>query len=214
MAVPSQPKIYHIVPINRLSSIIAENCLWCDTEVRQRNLPGTAIGMNNIKERRLRKTLASHPHLHVGDCVPFYFCPRSIMLYLIAQGNHPELTYHGGQEPVIHLEADLHAAVTWANGNNRCWAFTLSNAGSEYFEDRSDLKQLHQINWDAVYSRDWREPSVKEGKQAEFLMEQSFPWQLIERVGVFSQMIYREIVNALPLDGHRPNVELRREWYY
>lgn len=214
MAVPLQPKIYHIVPIDRLPSIIADGCLWCDAEVRQRNLPGTAIGMDNIKERRLRKTLASHPHLHVGDCVPFYFCFRSIMLYLIAKGNHPELQYHGGQEPIIHLEADLHAAVAWANENNHSWAFTLSNAGSCYFEDRSDLKQLYEINWQAVQAKDWRDQSVKEGKQAEFLIEKMFPWQFIERIGVFSQKLYQKVVNILPRNGYRPSVELRQDWYY
>ena len=64
--------------------------------------------MNQIKERRLKElTLSSHPGLHVGDCVPFYFCPRSIMLYLIYRANHPELAYRGGQKPIVHLEADL-----------------------------------------------------------------------------------------------------------
>ena len=91
--------------------------------------------MTGIKQRRLTElTLSSHPGLHVGDCVPFYFCPRSVMLYLIYQGNHPELTYRGGQGPIIHLEADLHATVAWAVGAGRRWAFTLSNAGSYFFQ--------------------------------------------------------------------------------
>ena len=172
--------------------------------------------MSKIKERRLHElTLACHSHLHVGDCVPFYFCPRSVMLYLIAQGNHSDLIYDGGQEPIIHLEADLHAAVAWAEENNRCWAFTLSNAGSRFFEDRSNLKQLHEINWDAVCAKYWREPAIKEGKQAEFLIECSFPWQLIERIGVYSQKMYQQTVNAIPPKyGKRPRIEIRREWYY
>ena len=88
--------------------------------------------------------------LSVGHCVPFYFCPRSIMLYLIYQGNHPDLTYRGGQEPIIHLEADLRGTVAWADAAQKRWAFTLSNAGSYYFEDRCDLGQLDEINWGAV----------------------------------------------------------------
>lgn len=137
------------------------------------------------------------------------------MLYLIAQGNHSDLIYDGGQEPIIHLEADLHAAVAWAEENNRCWAFTLSNAGSRFFEDRSNLKQLHEINWDAVCAKYWREPAIKEGKQAEFLIECSFPWQLIERIGVYSQKMYQQTVNAIPPKyGKRPRIEIRREWYY
>jgi len=109
MPVPYKPKIYHIVHVDRLPSIIADGWLWSDADIVRRSLPGTTIGMNGIKQRRLNElTLTSHPGLHVGDCVPFYFCPRSIMLYLIHQANHPELAYRGGQDPIVHLEADLH----------------------------------------------------------------------------------------------------------
>lgn len=133
--VPVQPKIYHIVHLDRLQSIITDGYLWCEAEVLRRTPPGTTIGMNSIKQRRLKElTLISYPQLHVGDCVPFYFCPRSIMLYLIAQRNHPELAYRGGQEPIIHLQADLHASVTWAQKNQRKWSFTLSNAGSYFLK--------------------------------------------------------------------------------
>ena len=55
------------------------------------------------------------------------------MLYLIYRRNE-ELTYKGGQEPIVHLEADLHATIAWAQQNARRWAFTLSNAGAYYFE--------------------------------------------------------------------------------
>src|SRR6185437_9664847 len=145
-------------------SIVAEGRLLCDAEVVRRNPTGTTIGMTGIKQRRLNElTLSSHPQLHVGDCVPFYLCPRSVMLYLIYQGNHPELTYRGGQGPIIHLEADLQATVAWADGEGQRWAFTLSNAGSYFFEDRSDLANLEEIDWNAVQARDWR--TCKDGKQ-------------------------------------------------
>lgn len=213
MTVPAHPKLYHIVHVDRLSSIVADGCLWCDAEIMRRAPNGTTIGMNGIKQRRLNElTLTSYPGLYVGQCVPFYFCPRSIMLYLIHQANHVELSYRGGQGPIIHLECDLHAAVAWAGKNNRRWAFTLSNAGSYFFEDRCDLSQLNEIDWDAVQARNW--VSCKEGKQAEFLLEHSFPWDLVERIGVRSAAIHQQVVNALPAGGHCPRIELRPEWYY
>jgi hypothetical protein len=169
--------------------------------------------MSRIKQRRSNALkLASHPDLFVGDCVPFYFCPRSVMLYLIDRGNHPELTYRGGQEPILHLEADLHAVVRWAQQQGLRWVFTLSNAGAYYFEDRCDLGQLGEINWTAVEARDWR--ALKEGKQAEFLLERAFPWHLVERIGVKSMQTYRLAMSALPSPGHRPPVEARPDWYY
>ncbi len=213
MPPPRHPKIYHIVHVDRLPSIVADGHLWCDAEVVRRAPPGTTIGMNNIKQRRLTElTLSSHPDLHVGDCVPFYFCARSVMLYLTYQGNHPDLVYRGGQDPIVHLEADLHAVVDWAEQEGRRWAFTLSNAGSYFFEDRSDLSQLNEIDWDAVEARQWR--NLKEGKQAEFLLEHSFPYQLVERIGVRSRTQYQQVVNTLPVGGHQPNVEICTDWYY
>ena len=213
MAMPAQFKVYHIVHVDRLASIVADGCLWCDAEIDRRAPPGTTNGMSAIKQRRLEElTLSSHPDLHVGDCVPFYFCPRSVMLYLIYQGNHPDLVYRGGQGPIIHLEADLQAVVAWANQHGQRWAFTLSNAGSRFFEDRCDIAQLNEIDWDAVQATNWRQ--CKEGKQAEFLLERSFPWQLVERIGVHSRAIYQQVAQALPANGHRPPVEILAGWYY
>lgn len=55
-----------------------------DALVRENHLEGTTIGMETIKDRRLHKCqLRSHPGLFVGQCVPFYFCPRPVMLYMI-----------------------------------------------------------------------------------------------------------------------------------
>lgn len=184
----------------------------------QRQEIGTTIGMGNIKARRLNElSLSCHPDLLVGYCTPFYFCSRSVMLYLIYRRNE-ELAYKGGQEPIIHLEADLNATIAWAQQNDRRWAFTLSNAGAYYFEDRSDIARLGDINWDAVQARKWSgigvSRSVKEGKQAEFLIERAFPWHLVERIGVFSQAYVQQVSNAMLGAGHRPMIEIRRDWYY
>jgi len=218
MPPPARPKIYHIVHADRLESISSDGCLWCDSVIVKRMPPGTTIGMNEIKRRRLNLPITCHPNLHVGECVPFYFCPRSIMLYLIHCANHEELAYRGGQAPIVHLEADLLNTVEWANQNDRRWAFTLSNAGAYYFESRRDLAQLTDVDWNAVTTDRWAgngvSRSVKEGKQAEFLLEHSFPWKLVERIGVISQATAQQVANILRQADYRPPVEIRRAWYY
>jgi len=100
--IPANPKIFHIVHVDRLASIVSQGCLFSDAAVQGTPLPGTTIGMSTIKARRLAKTLNSYPYLHVGECVPFYFCPRSVMLYMLHMKNHPEITYRGGQTPILH----------------------------------------------------------------------------------------------------------------
>lgn len=219
MTVPARPKIYHIVHVDRLPSIIQSDGLWCDAEMVKHSGLGTTIGMSTIKSRRLNElTLDSHPGLYVGACVPFYFCPRSIMLYLIYQANHIELLYRGGQGPIVHLEFDLHAAVQWAEANNRRWAFTLSNAGAYYFEDRCNLANLHEIDWDAVVANKWSghglPHSGSQGKQAEFLVEANFPWGLVERVGVMNNTTYNRVAHALAASNHKPKLEVKTAWYY
>jgi hypothetical protein len=216
---PENPKIYHIVHVDRLLPIVAEGGLLSDAEMANRPGGGTVIGMSDIKRRRLTElTLASHPGLYVGECVPFYFCPRSVMLYLLWQANHPSLTYRGGEGPIIHLEADLRATVACAESEACRWAFTLSNAGARYFEDRADLARLTEIDWDAVAATKWSgqgvSSSVKDGKQAEFLVERRFPWELIERIGVRSREMAQRVADALGGLAHRPSTEIRRDWYY
>jgi len=214
MPVPENPKIYHIVHVDKLTAITADGFLYSDAEMAQRPANGTVIGMNNIKARRMNElTLASHPDLYVGQCVPFYFCPRSVMLFLIHRRN-AELAYQGGQAPIVHLVADLHAVVAWVQANDKRWAFSLSNAGSYYFEDRCDLARLHEINWSAVQTGQWAGSPTKEEKQAEFLIERRFPWHLIEEIAVYNQATGQQATQAIAGAAHRPHVERRPAWYY
>jgi hypothetical protein len=214
MPPPTNPKIYHIVHLDKLASIVADGCLWSDALLAQRLVAGTDIGMNNIKARRRNELrLASHPELYVGQCVPFYFCPRSVMLYLIHRRN-AVLAYQGGQGSIIHLVADLNASVAWAQANAKRWAFSLSNAGSYYFEDRCDLARLNEINWTSVQTHQWSGSPTKEQKQAEFLIEQQFPWHLVEEIAVVDQSTGQQAVQAIAGAAHRPVVKIRPAWYY
>ena len=136
------------------------------------------------------------------------------MLYVIYCKNHPELGYRGGQEPIVHLEADLHKVIQWAGANGQGWAVSLSNAGAIYTQFRTGLDCLEDIKWDAVAARDFRPADVKEAKQAEFLVQQSFPWHLVERIGVHSQGMVPRVSNAMRGAAHRARIEITKEWYY
>lgn len=209
---PTNPKIYHIVHIDKLQSIINSSELLSDSEVIRLGLGGTTIGMSAIKQRRLTElTLATHQNLYVGECVPFYFCPRSVMLYMMHIKN-VELDYKGGQDDIIHLEADLMNSITWANRNNKRWAFTSSNAGSRYFNDYNHLSDLSKLDWNVISSNQWS--NARDKKQAEFLCEYSFDWNLIERIGVKNSQIYSQVQSILNTTTHQPNIEIKSDWYY
>ena len=214
MPVPDSPKIYHILHWDKLSSIVSDDCLLSGTIMAGRPVIGTTIGMPSMKDDRKLLPVHCHSGTHVADYVPFYFCPRSVMLYVIAKGNHPNLLYRGGQGPIVHLESDLYSVMDWADANEHRWAFSLSNATARYTQFRDRREQLGEINWTAVAANDWRPSEIKEAKQAEFLAYNFFPWHLVSRIGVLSQQIGYQVVRAIRLASHKPRVEVIQPWYY
>jgi hypothetical protein len=84
MTIPVEERlIFHITHIDNLPAILADGCLWSDYEVRMTSNNRTVIGFDTIKKRRLEELPVScHPGTFVGHYVPFYFCPRSPMLYV------------------------------------------------------------------------------------------------------------------------------------
>jgi hypothetical protein len=215
MSVPDRPRLYHITHVDNLAEIVADHALWSDAVMAARGGPAAAIGMSTIKRRRLEELrVKCFPDQYVGEYVPFYFCPRSIMLFLIHRANHPELSYRGGQGPIVHLEADLAATVAWADEHKKRWAFTLSNAGARYTEFRNDLNDLDEVDWGAVANNDFRSAEVKEGKQAEFLVDEACPWSLIRRIGVLSRSIRGRVEAELSGAEHQPPVVVRPGWYF
>jgi len=215
MGIIEGKKIYHIIHQNRLASVIQDGGLFCDSEmITSHSSSDTVIGNQEIKDNRLERPVSCHEGLYVGNCVPFYFCPRSVMLYVIYRGNHFNLAYKGGQGPIVHLELDLEATVNYAEQERKKWAFTDGNAATMYAEFYKNLDELEQVNWEAVNAIDWRPTNIKEKKQAEFLIERFCPWDLVERIGVQNEKTYQYVASLLATRPNSPRVEIKKDWYY
>lgn len=214
MPVPANAKIYHIIHVDRLASIIASNGLHCDSFMQGNAHPGTTIGMPGLKQTRLHQPVDVYPGTFVGDYVPFYFCSRSVMLYVIYMRNHPALLYTGGQGPIVHLEADLMSVIDWAEEHGVDWAVSLGNATANYAEFRNQRADFEQIRWDLIHQRDFRDPLVKEAKQSELLINGFFPWTLFERIGTVSDAIAQQAAQIVQNSNHRPIVQRMPTWYY
>ena len=212
---PKNPKIYHITHISNLDTILGDKVLWSDAKRLELGLDCEIVGMSEIKRRRLEELdVKCHSGTMVGEYVPFYFCPCSIMLYILHMGNHPGIDYREGQGPIIHLQADLKAAVKWATDNRIRWAFSDINAATYVAQFYDDLSQLNNvINWSAVEATDWRDAAIQEYKQAEFLTYESFPLGLVEKIGACNRRIRDQVIKKL---GNRasPEVSIERNWYY
>lgn len=212
--IPLDPKIYHITHVGNLPSILTAGVIWSDAERILRGLSCALVGMSSIKQRRLTLPVDCYQGTMVGQYVPFYFCPRSIMLFILHKANHPDIDYREGQRPILHLQVDLRAAIRWAENASVLWAFSDRNAGTRFACFYNQWVDLDKVNWSAVRSTDFRDMEIKEGKQAEFLIYGSFPWHLVEKIGVLDQGVVAQVDGILAGVDHRPLVRVERGWYY
>ena len=217
MAKANETYIYHITHVDNLASIIQNERLWSDRRLVDAPGERVVIGLNNIKRRRLEELpVDCHPETMVGDYVPFYFCPRSPMLYMIYRRN-PELAFRDGQSRVIHLVSTVTRAIETAQ--ERPWAFSDDNAGAFYTQFCNDLNQLPDfVNWDAVRTTRWSgrgiDPAIKSKKMAEFLVYDRFEWTGFGGIGVINDTVATEVQQILENADHKPEVGVMRNWYY
>ena len=93
-------------------------------------------------------------------------------------------------------------------------AFAKRELGFDYLVDISSVDNLGKIDWGAVAATDFREPQIKEGKQAEFLLSEWFPWQLVERVGVYNNSTCVQVQGILLEQAQSTPVQTLPEWYF
>jgi len=106
--VPKHLSVFHILHVRNLKLVVESGYLFSDIRLRRSGTEYVNVGYRHIKQKRLSTRIPRSEGLVVGSCVPFYFCPRSPMLYVIGCGNNRDLAYQDGQEPIVHLRFTPH----------------------------------------------------------------------------------------------------------
>lgn len=146
--VPNDPKIFHINHADSLSGILLEGGLWCDAQRIERGLSSTNIGYQHIKKRRLTRQVEVAAGGYLGEYVPFNFCPRSVMLYVVSRGHDD---YQGGQDEIVHLVS----RVSVATQLEKPWTFTDRHAELAHALFYDDLTQLDEVAWEVMGLKQW-----------------------------------------------------------
>lgn len=208
-ATPPDPLIFHITHVDNLASIVQAGRLWSDRQREQQRLASTNIGYGHIKARRMQRDVPVAARGVLGQYVPFYFCCRSVMLYVIYRRHE---NYQGGQDPIVHLVS----RTSRATATGQPWAFTDRHAELQYAQYYEDLSQLGQVDWSVMPpSVFWGgKPDVIERRQAEFLVYDAFPWNAIERIVVKDRAIAAKALSAMGQAAHQPPVDVDPSWYY
>ena len=92
----------------------------------------------------------------------------------------------------------------------------MSNTGIYHIIHIDRLKSV--INdgclWSDKLSRKKKCEGTTREKQAEFLIENDFPWELIEKIGTYSGKRKSEVDEIIDIATCKPLVEVESNWYY
>lgn len=164
----NETRIFHITHVDNLAAILAEGGLWCDREAAERGVAEVGIAHQHIKERRARRHVPISPGGTLDDYVPFYFAPRSPMLYSI-HGGYVE-GYSNGQRSVVHLVSSAEAV----SASGAPFVFADGHAELDLSDFFDDLDDLNKIDWKIMKAAYWADTNEdgdrKRRRQAEFLV--------------------------------------------
>lgn len=203
---PEKILIFHITDVANLTGIQSEGGLHSDALMARKN-PAVVIGYDHIKLRRLRKIpVPCCDWRRVGEFVPFYFCPRSPMLYTINQGATGRPA--GCQSTIVHLVSTMAAGIA----TGKVWAVSSGNAGAYHTTFSSKLEALDSLDWSAIHAVQWR--GKQHQKAAEFLVADSFPWTAIHEIGCQNSTTADKVRTLIANVAHQPIVTIKPNWYY
>lgn len=202
---PEQTLVYHITDFENLPGILSSGGLHSEAAMAQKN--PLVIGYGHIKQRRLKEIrIPCCGGRFVGEFVPFYFCPRSPMLYATnkgATGRPP-----GCQGTILHLVSTVGIGIAL----NSAWAISDGNAGAFHTWFGGTLEALKTLDWAAIRATDWRGKTHQ--KSAEFLVADFFPWEGVQAIGCHNNEVANQVRSLLESRRNQPSITVEKAWYY
>jgi hypothetical protein len=169
------------------------------------------IGNVDLIDKRFRRVVKVGPQGILGDYVPFYFTPFSIMLYNIHTGyNVPKVP----NEEIVILVSSLRDIAEL----DIPFAFTDQHAYPVMARYFTDLADLDQVPWEQLNRRDFShdpdDPGKKERYQAEALVWKHVPVQALIGICCFTTAVDDQIREALAERSLDVKTIVRRDWYF
>ncbi|BCL15907.1 type II toxin-antitoxin system toxin DNA ADP-ribosyl transferase DarT [Micromonospora sagamiensis] len=213
---PEQAQIMHFTHIDNMSPILAAGRLVADSAVGERLT--TDVGSAAIKASRRAKRVPCPPGGVIADYVPFYYAPRSPMMYRIAcdhRDGKPNC-YPDGDDPLVYLVSSVdrvHATrLDWVASDGNCAAALTCFSNS-----LRDLPEL--VDWPLMRETLWRNTPADQDRMrrrmAELLVHREFPLELVIGYAVRTPAREEQLRQVLRDAGIiNAYVGVRPDWYY
>ncbi|MEM9419072.1 MAG: DUF4433 domain-containing protein [Planctomycetota bacterium] len=207
---PDQYRVFRITHVDNIPWIL-DNGLHCESsDVRDENY--VSIGMADLISKRRRRSVPVDPGGVLADYVPFYFTPKSIMLYNIKTG-YNGVTRRPNDEIVL-----LVSRLPQLSDAGVKYIFTDGHAyptETEYFDDDNDLDQ---VDWELLYTCDFERDPNDPGKltryQAEALVYQHVPVDALTGIVCNSDRVKKRLQQQIDDRGLGYGVVTRPRWYF
>ncbi len=198
-------QIFRITHINNLQFILQHGLVCPNAEIKDPNF--TAIGFPTLIEFRKDRVVPLPPGGSLSDYVPFYFWHRSPMLYVIWQGNDPEVIVTP-QEEIIYLVSSFEALQKYG-----CrFIYTDRHAKLDYAKFYTDPAKIELLNWELIKSSQWGRQygsERREIKQAECIVYQHVPINAIIGIAVKNDEIGTMVSNMIAGLNYKPVVKVK-----
>lgn len=209
--------LYHFTHVDNLSAILDSKRLVADGVTRESGLV-TDVGDRDVKASQRARAVPIPPGGVVADYVPFYFAPRSPMMFRIACDHRDAVPgrYPGGDDPLVYLMT----SVDLLGPLGAAWIATDGNAASSVTEFTSNPTALRDlIDWPLMEATCWHNTPEDLDRQrrrmAELLVHREFPVELITGIATRTPSRERDVRRVLA--GHGLGnlyVGVRPAWYY
>jgi hypothetical protein len=203
------PPILHFTDIANLRGILHAGALRC-----HRDAPTEVeVGNIDIKANRKRRQVGCGPGGMVCDYVPFYFAPRSPMMYTIMSGN-----VEGVSTDLSRLVYFVSSTETVYKAGLPC-VFSDGNAAvviTKFRDDPAmlathvDLPLMKQMMWNSTLE----DPDRMRRRMAEFLVHERLPLELVAGIAVRSRQVRDIVVSLAGETGKDVKTAIRPGWYF
>jgi hypothetical protein len=214
---PDQALILHFTHIGNLPSILAAGMLVADADAHAAGL-ATDVGDAGVKSRRRTVPVNCGPGGFVADYVPFYFAPRSPMMYRIARDHRDDVEgrYPDGDDPLVYLVSSVDQVISadlrWVASDGNC-----ATAVTRFLATRDELRE--HIDWQLMGQAMWNDtpedPDRMRRRMAEFLVYRHCPLSVMLGYVVRTEERRDQLLGALSDAGVAgAYVDVRPTWYY
>lgn len=221
---PNPVRLFHITAIENLVAICQRGALISKNAGASLGIDYQNIAHAGIQTTRSAKLVANPPGGSIHDYVPFYFAPRSPMLFTINNGNVEGCSLK--QEDILHLETTVDRVIQ----NNPEFVFYDRNASLRYSRPYTDLNKLStEVAWDLITEAPQLDGFCKyflstpgqekyidrmERRQAEFLIKHQVHLSTMTRIGVIDKTKAAIVREILAETGVNLSVDVKTNWYF